>query len=249
MALDLPNVHIGAQGEATADGTYKRNLALRLKIVPTADLIRGIDARGLPRKVAHQYAATSSRFQCLVPTWESAGFTVRTLPLGPNGKEVGVDEALHATISNWLLRESNRQAQHVLVLVTGDGNGNRGFTSFIDVIENAARKGWRVEIYSWRACTSDRIKNLADLHGDRIQLKYLDRWRYHLVCNAKKPPPAAARSRVPWRCMSLVTLFGAGIGAHFYPIAIASAMAKVQAAAGALLALVKFVPRISWRQR
>jgi hypothetical protein len=81
--------------------------------------------------------------------YDDAGYTKHVLPKMADGSEVGVDD----TLLSLVMRETDKQFtdlhEHLLVLVTGDGNDNLGRVSFPEAVQGALRKGWRVEVWSW----------------------------------------------------------------------------------------------------
>jgi hypothetical protein len=138
--------------------------------------------------------------------WEQAGYKVHTLPRSGahGGREVGVDEMLHAKISHQILQANldekkgkkdpstgqGSNTAHTLVLLTGDGNDNSGRTTFPDTVRMALEYGWRVELWSWKHSLSRAFKELARQHpctrtgGPGLVLKFLDgshSWLCHLA--------------------------------------------------------------------
>lgn len=61
--------------------------------------------------------------------------------------EQGVDELLHLKIANVLLDYDPPQT---LILVPGDGRVGTFGTGFLQQAERALKRGWAVEIWSWR---------------------------------------------------------------------------------------------------
>jgi hypothetical protein len=113
--------------------------------------------------------------------YKQAGFKVASVR--PDAGEVFVDEALHAHILRELLRHKSTLTPaadgsvltHTLVLVTGDGNANRGDdnTSFPECVELALAYGWRVEVYAWELTCSGKYKEIAK-RGPNLKLIFLD---------------------------------------------------------------------------
>ena len=63
--------------------------------------------------------------------------------------EQGVDELLHLKMANCLLDYDPRD--HVLVIATGDGKESDFGTGFNTQIERALKRGWKVELWSWKS--------------------------------------------------------------------------------------------------
>lgn len=81
--------------------------------------------------------------------------------------EQGVDELLHLKIANLLLDSDDAQA---LVLVTGDGRVSQFGTGFALQAERALKRGWQVEIWSWKSALSPAFGKLATTHGGKIRI-------------------------------------------------------------------------------
>ncbi len=60
-----------------------------------------------------------------------------------------------------------RNSGRTLVLLTGDGNDNTGWVSFIDTVERALREGWTVEVWAWRGSTSRQYMDFASEYRSR----------------------------------------------------------------------------------
>jgi hypothetical protein len=87
--------------------------------------------------------------------------------------EQGVDELLHLKIANVLLDADDAE---VLVLATGDGRLSGYNTSFPLQAQRALKRGWRVEVWSWREGLSNAFSSLADAHPDRLRVHTLNRF-------------------------------------------------------------------------
>src|SRR4029077_3026990 len=67
---------------------------------------------------------------------------------------------------NCLLDHSGEQT---LVLVTGDGQESNSGTSFPGQLERALKRGWSVDIWSWRLQLSGAYRSLASNPKCRVQ--------------------------------------------------------------------------------
>jgi hypothetical protein len=79
----------------------------------------------------------------------------------------------------------NVSGTNTLVLCTGDGNMNHGFSNFVEVARETARMGWRVEIWSWERT---RSRNYADLMREfpgRVTLCNLDPYATQILFRFK----------------------------------------------------------------
>jgi hypothetical protein len=86
-------------------------------------------------------------------------------------REQGVDEALHLKIANTLLDEPE---SGTLVLLTGDGAQSELNTSFRDQAERALKRGWDVEVWSWKATRSRKYKGLIEKYAGKLSIFDLD---------------------------------------------------------------------------
>jgi hypothetical protein len=110
--------------------------------------------------------------------WEqyaNAGYTCNKVPAG---KEETADSLLQAAAFNLILEVSDDPEQygrHTIVIASGDGNDHNVDSSFVDVAERAAMKGFRVEIWSWQGCLSKQFRRKAERFQDnRISMHILD---------------------------------------------------------------------------
>lgn len=85
--------------------------------------------------------------------------------------EQGVDELVHLKIANALLDFDPPQT---LVLVTGDGHDSEFGTSFREQVERALRRGWQVQLWSWREQLSRRFRTLVERGGGQMTIHELD---------------------------------------------------------------------------
>lgn len=78
---------------------------------------------------------------------------------------------LHLKIANALL---DYDAPQTLVLVTGDGSTSEFQTSFADQVKRAAKRGWNVEVWSWRDQLSGRFGQLVRDGVRNLVVRHLD---------------------------------------------------------------------------
>jgi hypothetical protein len=171
--VDNSNIFIGAQHRGGA-------LDPSIRISPTAiaRLLRAT-ANGSAVAVGSKPPASSGIWQC----WEQAGFRTKICARDENDREDTVDDFLQ----NQINRTLHHSAPATLVLATGDGNANGGWGSFPEAVQLAAERGWKVEVWSWRACCSREFARLAaqypasvrlmdfDTHADEILYRASDR--------------------------------------------------------------------------
>jgi hypothetical protein len=122
--------------------------------------------------------------------WEAAGYRVKicSRDVDTNAEDL-VDTFLHAQALNCVMsRDKEPAGENTLVLCTGDGNRNEGYSSFYDVARNTAERGWRVEVWSWSWALSSRFKALAREYPTRISCSMLDTFWDRITFKAKIQP-------------------------------------------------------------
>ena len=141
------------------------------------------------------------------PAYRACGFMVHLQKTG--GGEDLVDDALHAQILAELLRHDavaegwagEAAAPHKLVLVTGDGNDNKGAVSFPECCTRALQMKWQVEVWGWRRGMSAKFNQLAAGHPGQMTVRYLDELAL-VPAGVSRPGPAPfGRGRgapAPW---------------------------------------------------
>ena len=121
---------------------------------------------------------------------ENEGVTVHLLERGAmQGREQGVDQVLQTA----MLRDGfdYNGEPGIAVLLTGDGAG------FDADLERMRRRGWRIEVVSWRHSCNRRMREWAEENGQFIALDDF----YDSVTFLERPAPgepvAASRYAVP----------------------------------------------------
>ncbi|MFA5911715.1 MAG: NYN domain-containing protein [Vicinamibacterales bacterium] len=106
--------------------------------------------------------------------------------------EQGVDELLHLKVANLLLDSAEAQA---LVLVTGDGRVSQFGTGFALQAERALKRGWQVEIWSWKSALSPAFGKLSTAYGAKIRIHDFDKFfkSVTFVKGGYYGPPAVAK--------------------------------------------------------
>ena len=112
---------------------------------------------------------------------------------GLRGKEQQVPDQI---LQLQMLHDALEEEPGVAVLLTGDGDGlesGRGFHADAMLMR---RKGWRVEILSWRACCSRRMREWAEKEGVFVALDDYYEAVTFLSPSAPGKPPAPGRPSV-----------------------------------------------------
>lgn len=78
------------------------------------------------------------------------------------GGEIAVDEAIQLRIANRLL---DIEVPETIVLLTGDGAGHGDGKGFINYLERALHRGWKIEVVSWDNGCNRYLKNYANENG------------------------------------------------------------------------------------
>lgn len=113
---------------------------------------------------------------------QAAGFDTTLLKRveSDNGRlvEQGVDEVIHLKIGNTLLDEDT---PGTLVILTGDGAITEQGSSFTKQVERAAKRQWKVEIWSWRSQLSPKLRDMRLRYPNYVTVYFLDEWYWGLI--------------------------------------------------------------------
>lgn len=118
-------------------------------------------------------------------SWERVNFTIdvhHRVNIGGRNVEDAVDQAIHNAIQADIIKEfSDRRT---LVLLTGDGNDNRGRTNFPSVVDTALRRGWSVELWSWGGSLNRTYKRFSHAYPGYFKYFLLDPFAEILQCRS-----------------------------------------------------------------
>lgn len=129
--------------------------------------------------------------------WNQLNYRTR---IASSGKEMFVDDSLHAQIFRVILQK-NSAANNTIVLVTGDGNSNNNYSSFVEVcvfffsfpnshsiinikfqcVLRAIEHNHRVEICSWKQRLNKVYLELASKNAHLITIRYLDEAKHKIL--------------------------------------------------------------------
>jgi hypothetical protein len=182
--IDISNIMISCQ--YLADGTIDRRM--RLAIPKLCGLL---EARQLPTPAAVRARhVVGSNMSSASPFWDKfkkEGYSVKVLARKEGGGEVGVDETLHAQILTAIVTTpASRRETPTLVLVTGDGNSNEGYSSFTTCAKAALQHGWRLELWAWNRSLSNTLRRLHLEYPDRVAICLLDAHRSSILYQKKE---------------------------------------------------------------
>jgi hypothetical protein len=101
-------------------------------------------------------------------------------PSAPKWVEQGVDELLHLKMCQSLL---DTETPSTIVLATGDGAEAEMSDGFLAHVERALRKGWKVELITWRQQTNGGYKRKAfrQRWGEQFTIIELDDFLEDLI--------------------------------------------------------------------
>ena len=123
------------------------------------------------RKIEHAVAVGSIPPE-LRHVWnrlENEGVTVHLLERGAmQGREQGVDQTLQTA----MLRDAfdYNGDPGIVVMLTGDGAGFHDGVGFHADLERMHRRGWRIEVLSWRHSCNRRMREWAEQNGKFVAL-------------------------------------------------------------------------------
>ena len=189
---DNSNIFISAQ-EAAVE---REGEAVRFRVrIHFRNLLELAHAR---RDVEHATAVGSIPPE-LRHVWnrlENEGVTVQLLERGAvQGREQGVDQALQTV----LLRDGfdYNGTPGIAVMLTGDGAGFHDGVGFHADLERMRRRGWDVEVLSWRHGCNRRMREWAEENGKFIALDDFYDSVTFLESAAPGQPLAPPRHAVP----------------------------------------------------
>jgi len=127
---------------------------------------------------------------------ENLGVTVQLLERGAmGGREQGVDQALQVAMLRDMADYNGDPG--IVAMLTGDGAGFVDGVGFHADLERMRRRGWRIEVISWRYSCNRRMREWAEENGKFIALDDF----YDSVTFLERPDPgqpvAEPRDAVP----------------------------------------------------
>ena len=162
---DNSNIHISAQEVAAEREGGAARYRVRLDFRHLLELARG------GRAIEHAIAVGSIPPE-LRHVWnrlENEGVTVQLLERGAiQGREQGVDQWLQTAMLRDAFDYNGRPG--VAVLLTGDGSGFADGVGFHADLDRMRRRGWRIEVLSWRHSCNRGMREWAEEYGAFITL-------------------------------------------------------------------------------
>jgi hypothetical protein len=186
LFADNSNIFISAQYE-----NGDRDLSVRVSVPNLCDVVR------FGRHPQKQFVA-GSHFGQGPPVWkasyENENFEVYVQKRHTaTATEQGVDEVLHAQAMVALSADfGGDRLSQTLILLTGDGHGNSGRSSFPVIITAFMRHNleremngkpplWKVEIVTWKSSLSQQLTTLRDTYSGYVFIRYLDEYRSYVT--------------------------------------------------------------------
>jgi hypothetical protein len=116
----------------------------------------------------------------------AAAITGATPPAATHAEEKwveqGVDEILHLKMLESVVDADGAEVS-TMVLATGDAAEAEYSAGFLKMVERALKKGWKVELVSWRKPISMAYRNAqwSGVYGDRFKVVELDDYAEYLL--------------------------------------------------------------------
>lgn len=176
--LDNANIFGGAQQAAREfEGVPWQSVR-----VDYANLLRLLTWGKKQRKTSMLAGSVPPGNEALWQAARDAGFDTTLLRRVENDDgrlvEQAVDEAIHLRIANILLDE---EEPGVIVLATGDGRATPQGCSFTQQVIRAAKRGWTVEVWSWRSQLSRHLRDTRTRFVNQITVFKFDEWYREIV--------------------------------------------------------------------
>ncbi|MBI4314549.1 MAG: NYN domain-containing protein [Chloroflexi bacterium] len=92
--------------------------------------------------------------------------------------EQGVDEVMHLKIANVLL---DYEPPQKLIICTGDGNESDFGTSFLQQAKRALKRGWHVDVWSWKDQLSGKFDRLRGTGSGTLTVNELDNHYWYIT--------------------------------------------------------------------
>ena len=162
---DNSNIFISARGVAVErEGATARHRVrvdfrnLLMLACAGRDIERAIAVGSVPPELRHVWNRM-----------ENEGVTVELLERGAiDGREQGVDQTLQTAMLRDALDYNGDPG--IAVLLTGDGSGFIDGVGFHADLERMHRRGWRIEVLSWRHSCNRRMREWAEENGTFVAL-------------------------------------------------------------------------------
>lgn len=162
---DNSNIFISARGVAVeregATARHRVRVDFRhLLMLARAgrDIERAIAVGSVPPELRHVWNRM-----------ENEGVTVELLERGAiEGREQGVDQTLQTAMLRDALDYNGDPG--IAVLLTGDGSGFVDGVGFHADLERMHKRGWRIEVLSWRHSCNRRMREWAEQNGKFVAL-------------------------------------------------------------------------------
>ena len=162
---DNSNIFIGAQYVAVEREGQGARTRVRIHFRNLLELAQA----GRPIEHATAVGSVPPELRHVWNHLENEGVTVQLLERGSlHGREQGVDQALQTA----MLRDGfdYNGTPGTAVMLTGDGAGFADGVGFHADLERMQRRGWRIEVLSWRHSCNRRMREWAEANGTFVTL-------------------------------------------------------------------------------
>lgn len=162
---DNSNIFIGAQDVAVEREGETARSRVRIHFPNMLSLAHG--GRTVMRAVAA--GSVPPELRSVWNRLENSGVEVKLLERGTvYGREQGVDQILQTE----MLRDGfdNNGDPGIVVMLTGDGAGFLDGVGFHADLSRMQRRGWRIEVVSWKYSCNRRMREWAEQYGVFVAL-------------------------------------------------------------------------------
>ena len=162
---DNSNIFISARGVAVEREGETARHRVRVDFRNLLMLARG--GRDIERAIA--VGSVPPELRHVWNRMENEGITIELLERGAiEGREQGVDQTLQTAMLRDALDYNGDPG--IAVLLTGDGSGFIDGVGFHADLERMHRRGWRIEVLSWRHSCNRRMREWAEQNGTFVAL-------------------------------------------------------------------------------
>jgi hypothetical protein len=187
--IDHSNLFYGSRMIVDEHKVQKKDIDIFVKREEVSNVILA-GREAIDKHVFGSADDVSSRKR-LLEAWQSLGYTVHIEYRTPGSHEQTVDDMLAGEINNKVAKRSSKKENRkkTLVVVTGDGNDNNGRPSIFEAVGNALSQEWKVELWGWEACTSQKYKEYKAKYPGAMSIFSLDDHRERITYRRRQVLP------------------------------------------------------------
>ncbi|PVH97268.1 hypothetical protein DM02DRAFT_533509 [Periconia macrospinosa] len=158
------------------ENTIKEQVFICREETERKRFFKDVEKMGFQKAVEKSKRGTGSGSDSETGTAAAAPLT----PSAPKWVEQGVDEILHLKMCQSII---DTEVPTTMVLATGDGAEAEHSDGFLAHVERALKKGWKIELVSWKQQTNGgyRNKKFRAKWGDQFKIIELDDYLEALI--------------------------------------------------------------------